>query len=152
MTLVELTVVLAVIAIVMTMVVSFTVLINKHKAKTSEEFLFLENIAKIKEEVLEWFTAVDGEVTKFEATDGELVAKVGATQSKAFYVSGVLTLGEDTFMLSGVDSIVFSSNEQLMKCTIYATINGSIRQSVFVFSPRAGQIILNQSQQGGSNA
>ena len=151
-TLVELTVVLAVIAIVMTMIVSFTVLIKRHQSKNDQEFLFLETYSKVKKDFLEWFFTVDGENTVYSILGGDLVATNDGGVSKLSFANGTLTVGDSVVVVSNVDSIVFFATDQLIKCTVYATINGVPKGLSFAFSPRCGRVLPNQSQQGGSNA
>ena len=131
---------------------TFTVLINKHKAKTSEEFLFLEKCSNLKEDILEWFTLTDGNATVYSVQKGWFVATVGGVESSIVYIDGVLTIGEDNINLDGINSILFFSNDQFIKCTIYATVGNKQKQTSFAFSPRCGYVVSNQSQQGGSNA
>ena len=151
-TLVELTVVLAVIAIVMTMIVSFTVLIKRHQSKNDQEFLFLEKTSDLKKDILEWFTFTDGDSTLYSIQNGELVATVGGVRSSVLFFDGVLTVGEDRITTQGVDGVLFFSQGQVIKCTFYATIGNKQKQISFVFSPRCGYVLNSQSQQGGFNA
>ena len=151
-TMVELTVVLAVIAIVMTMIVSFTVLVKRHQTKNSDEYLFLETYSSLKQDFLEWMTYVDATNTTYYVQNGELLANNDGNVSKLSYADGILTVGDNVTTLSRVDSIVFVARENIIKCTLYATVNGKVKQTSFALCPRCGSVSTNQSQQGGSNA
>ena len=145
-TLVELSIVLALLAILTTMFASFSVLMNGFAAENKAEYEFLEDHAILKERLCTWVAENDVSGSVFKANDdGTLTVTQNGDETSAKSASfkdGVLTLGdEERKGLDTIDGMTFTSNEKLIKCVTYRIgKNGQKIESSFVFSLRCGQI------------
>lgn len=141
-TLVELCVVLALIAILSTMTVSFSALMSGYARSNKAQYNFLEDCAEVKENVNEWAYQADSANTVFAvSTDGTLTV-TGNSEQTVHFANGVLFLGEkEVDSLEEIDSLAFYTNGNLIKCVIHRTDdNGKEWEHSFVFSLRCGTI------------
>lgn len=142
-TLVELCVVLALLAILTTMTVSFSVLMNGFATDNKAEYEFLEDCTKIENKLTEWARYNDTEDSTFVVgADGTLQISRAGTKTAIAFSDGVLSFGtEQKDSLNAVDGLHFSTNDTLIKCTIFRyDENGNKMESSFVFSLRSGTI------------
>lgn len=142
-TLVELCVVLALLAILTTMIVSFSVLMNGFAAENKAEYDFLEDHAKLKEELCTWAAENDVTGSIFKANeDGTLSVTENGTEKTVSFADGILTLGgEQKAGLDEIDGVIFTANDKLVKCVTYRIAkNGERIEHSFVFSLRCGVI------------
>ena len=142
-TLVELCIVLALLAILTTMTVSFTVLMNGFAADNQVEYEFLEDHATLKEELSAWMAENDVSGSVFSVSEGgTLTVTADATEKAVSFNDGSLTLGgEQKSGLNAIDGITFTANDKLIKCVTYRIAkNGKRIESNFVFPLRCGTI------------
>lgn len=120
-TLVELTIVLLLVAILSTMTVSFSTLVSGYAKNNRAEYEFMEQCAKLKEELTLWVSMQDGTDVTFTVQNDSLQA------------------GSETFTYTDtqIKSITYTANGNLIKCTVTGT-NGS--EQAFVLYPRCGSI------------
>ena len=142
-TLVELSVVLALIAMLITATVSFSVLMNGYSTKNEAEYEFLEDHATVKNAVCTFASEYDvpGNVFTMKG-DGTFAVNDNGTERNVSFSDGVLSLGgRRTEDLDGIDGISFTTNGNLIKCVTYNTGNDGVRnESSFVFSLRIATI------------
>ena len=142
-TLVELSIVLALSAILVTMVVSFSVLMNGFASENKAEYDFLEDHAVLREELCTWVAENDVTGSIFKANNnGTLSVTGGEALKTARFAGGVLILGEEQRAgLDDIDGIYFTSEGKLIKCTTYRIAeNRELIEHSFVFSLRCGVI------------
>jgi prepilin-type N-terminal cleavage/methylation domain-containing protein len=147
-TLVELCVVLALLAILTTMTVSFSVLMNGFAAENKAEYEFLEDHAALKEKLCTWVAENDMSGNVFTVnTDETLTVTENGTEKNVSFADGVLTLGgEQKVAFDAIDGVIFASNDKLIKCVTYRIAeNGERIEHSFVFSLRCGTI---QNEEG----
>lgn len=140
-TLVELCVVLALLAILTTMIVSFSVLMNGFAAENKAQYEFLEDHAALRRRLCAWAAENDVEGCVFTANDdGTLTVAANGTEKAVSFSDGILTLGEDQRSgLDAIEGVTFTSNGKLVKCTAYRKEKNGVRmESSFVFSLRCG--------------
>lgn len=138
-TLVELSVVLALIAILTTMIASFSVLMNGFASESKTEYKFSEDHATLKDVFGIWIAENDAKGNVFAVgIDGTLTV---AGRSVSFS-DGVLSLGEKQRSgLDSIDGVSFTTNGKLLKCVTYRIgKNGERTENSFVFSLRAADL------------
>ena len=142
-TLVELCVVLALLAILTTMIVSFSVMMSGFAAENKIEYEFLEDHAALKEKLCTWVAENDVSGSVFAINEGGIltVTRNGIEKSVSF-ADGDLSLAEEKIKgLDSIEGMSFTSNEKLIKCVTYRTDkNGQRVERSFVFSLRCGVI------------
>ena len=120
-TLVELSVVLALLAILTTMIISFSVLMNGFAKENKAEYDFSEDHATLKKAICIWAAENDVSGNVFSVNDdGTLTVTSDGTEKNVSFDDGVLTL--DTKQRSGLDAIdgvIFTTNGKLVKCETY---------------------------------
>lgn len=146
-TLVELCVVLALLAILTTMIVSFSVLMNGFAAENKNEYKFIQNCSILKNELKEWSANTDTADSVFVVgTDGTLSVEQNGTEKSVSFTEGILTL--DSIQISNldtIDGIAFYTNNSLIKCVIYRyNDNGEREENIFVFLIRCGTIQIEE--------
>lgn len=142
-TLVELCVVLALLAILSTMIATFSVLMSDMATESKQEYDFLEDCAKLKEELCHWSAENDTPTSVFTVNnDGTLTA----AENNVSFSGGVLLLGEKRIEgLDTVEGITFSTENKLIKCVAYRSDSkGKRMESSFVFSLRAGAVATEE--------
>ena len=151
-TLVELSVVMALVAIIVTMVVSFSVLMSGFINNNNDEYSFLEDYAALKQQLLTWVAENDTPSSQFMVgLLGNLIVKENEDQKEVSFSEGVLSL--DTKQISNLDTIsrvYFTTNDKLIKCTVcpFNDSGESISEISFVFSLRSDEISV---QEGNEN-
>lgn len=120
-TLVELTIVLLLVAILSTMTVSFSTLVSGYAKNNRAEYEFMEQCAELKEELTLWVSMQDGTSVTFTIQNDSLQA------------------GDKTFTYTDtqIESIAYSTNGNLIKCTITGTNGG---EQAFVLYLRCGNV------------
>lgn len=120
-TLVELTIVLLLVAILSTMTVSFSTLVSGYAKNNRAEYEFMEQCAELKEELTLWVSMQDGTGVTFTVQNDSLQA------------------GSETFTYTDtqIKSIAYTANGNLIKCTVTGTNGG---EQAFVLYPRCGSI------------
>lgn len=149
-TLVELSIVLALLAILMSMVVSFSVLMDGFTAQNRAEYGFLEDHAKLKETLCSWANENDVSGSVFTITDATTLTVVTVDEatgnetrkSVSFDFNDentlVLSLGDEDVVLADTDGVTFSTYGKLIKCV---SCHGEQSRS-FVFSLHNGTIMV----------
>lgn len=148
-TLVEICVVLALIAILSTMIVSFSALMSGYVRSNKTQYRFLEDCAEVEENVTEWVRGADSENTVFTVdVDGSLIA-VGDFEQTVNFADGVLFLGEKTVdRFESIDGIAFYASGNLIKCVMHRTDDkGKEWEHSFAFCLRCGTIEAGEATQ-----
>ncbi len=142
-TLVELSVVLALLAILATMTVTFSTFMNGIAAKNQAEYDFYADSTTLKDELRVFLAEKDvqGGVLSI-AEDGRLVATVDGEESHVTFKNNRLFFGETESQerFEAIDGISFETCEKLVKCVTFCEINGECFENSFVLSLRASQI------------
>lgn len=142
-TLVELSVVLALVALLSTMVVSFSVFFSGFVNGNNAEYDYLEDHAALKDSLCTWLAEQDGEQSIFTPSADGLTVTNGTSQTVTFS-DGVLTMGESTVKnLDGIHAVRFSvdEDETLIKCeTFRFSDSGKKTACTFVFYVRCGTV------------
>lgn len=142
-TLVELCVVLALLTILTTMTVSFSVLMNGFAAENKAEYEFLEDHAALKKKLCTWVAENDVTDSTFKVNeDGTLCVTENETERSVSFADGILSLGgEQKAGLDAIDGVIFTANDKLIKCVTYRIAKDGERiEHSFVFSLRCGVI------------
>lgn len=141
-TVVELCVVLALVAMLTTMFVSFTVLMKGFANESESKYEFLKDSATIERELRDW-----AETQETFTIDENGVLSVG--EKAVSFSNGTLTLDDNVKItsLDTVTGVTFDSNEtETTKATlIKCTVKGSRLETTFVIYPRTAVI------EGGAN-
>lgn len=142
-TLAELVIVLALMAILTTMFISFSVLMSGFTTEHKAEYEFLEEHAALKEVFSAWVAENDTPGSVFlVAEDGTLTVTVSGTEKIVKFADGVLFLDEaqkDGY--DAIDGVTFSANEKLIKCVTHRVgKNGKQTERSFVLFLRSGTI------------
>lgn len=135
----ELCVVMAIVAIVASMIVSFTVLMKEYAVSNETGYAFLEDCSEIKDELYKW--VAENDTPDFEASadeDGErLIFEKNGESLTASFESGTLHLGGKSLKkLKAVKNIQFAVSGRLVKCTVTREGEGEKEEKVFVFARR----------------
>lgn len=145
-TLVELSIVLALIAIITGMTVTFSVLMNKFAAENTEKYDFLQDCAVVEKAIIEWVAENSTTDTKLSIGEKSLTIINDSEERKAYIVDGAFHVGEK--QLSGVGTISgvkFDFNGALIKCTLFMGEGDDSFSSSFVFAPRVKTSIEKES-------
>lgn len=149
-TLVELSVVLALLAILATMIISFSVLMSGFAKDEKKEYEFLEEYAKLKEEISEWVAKNDVTGSIFTVNSETETMTITVTKEGTENVVGTMNFKEGTLyigneeipsfdMIDGVSFTVIESGScKLIKCVVKN--NGEKIEQSFVLSLRCGVI------------
>lgn len=149
-TLVELSIVMALLAILTTMIFSFSVLMNQSTAESKEEYAFLEDCAILKENFSQWLSENDSADAVFVAAGGRL--DIVDTDTSVLFSDGTLLLGKSDRVegLDALEGVSFSTDQStgLIKCSVYRLNEKNEREYFYmVFYPRCGSI----GSQGGTS-
>lgn len=151
-TLVELSIVLALIAIITGMTVTFSVLMNKFAAENTEKYDFLQDCAVVEKAIIEWVAENSDAKTVF-TIDADKKAlnlinhpngdETNTTQWTTGLKNGTFALGAKT--IAGVGTVYrvefkFNDAKTLIKCTLFMGEGDDSFSSSFVFAPRLGSI------------
>lgn len=139
-TLVELSVVLLLIAILTGMIASFSALANKHAQDVRREYAFMEQCSTLRQELGDLIALNDQSGAKISVSeDGtELRISVEDTMLTAsFSGDGVLHLGNGTTELDKLSSVSFSVADGIIKCV---ASDGNKLQQALAFAVRCGTV------------
>ena len=144
-TLVELTVVMALVAILMVMIVSFSTMMGDFAGAEESEYAFLEDVSALKETLSDWVAENDVEGNVFYVQNDYhgigFMNLVKTTRADVSFGGG--TLETDTQVLRAgldeIESISFKIPDagSLVKCTVTGTAGGSVD---FVIALRSAEI------------
>lgn len=126
-TLTELSVVLALVAIVTAMIVSFSVMMNRQVQSERNEYNFLEDYATVKDAVYKWASENDVEGHEFK------VAKYTVNDNELYFDDddAILNVGDDSIEdLDTIESVSFDDDGKLIKCIVKSN-SGRICEFVF---------------------
>lgn len=131
-TLVELSVVIALLAILSVMTVTFSTLVGKYVSGATHDYNYSEELSDVKQKLIEEFSFSDTSESYFYiGTNGALTVcdKDGKTIKTISFESGSLTIGSDTKSYDTINKITFEIND---KCIIKCTVDGT--NDVFIYS------------------
>ena len=126
-TLVELSVVLALVAIVTVMIVSFSIMMDKFAVSAQAEYDFLEDSNILKNQIIEQISVYDVDGYNFSVVDG---SELLLTKDDDDEFSKNLDFSDDNFNTS------FEVNDKLIKCTIKSTSDDVYYNNTFVVALR----------------
>ena len=138
-TLAELVVALAILAILVTIVASFSVLMGDYAKDSGTEYAFLEDVFTLKRTLTEWAAEEDRTGAQFLIDNGSL----SINGEELLIENGVLKLGDRSLpALNTIAAITVKGNEnELVKCkAVGVKENGVILESEFVFALRAAEL------------
>lgn len=142
-TVVELSVVLALMAILVTLIISFSVLMSGFSEGNKVEYAFLKEHAALKDALCSWVAENDGPDSVFSIdNDGTLTVTANGNERTVYYTDGALSLvGARIMWLDAIDGVVFTVNDKLIKCVTYRNReNGEPIECSFVLCIRSGRI------------
>lgn len=143
-TIAELSVVLALLAILTTMITSLSIMISNFSAENSAQYAFTEDCHEVKTALTRWASEKDVVGAKFViSADGKLTLE----DDSPTIVDTVFTVGDVRVDgISAIESITFEAQEdgKLIKCTL--TQKGRATKSSFVFALRVAEV-----QEGGGS-
>ena len=153
-TLVELSVALSLFALLIAMVVSFSVLMNGYAADSKAEYGFSEDTSNLKERLSAWISENDMQNAVFTAESGTLTVTVSGiltddVESKTVSFSdGIFSLGaENAGSFDFIDVVTFELNGSLIKCTAYRIVSdGERMESSFVIALRSANTEVNANE------
>lgn len=152
-TLVELTIVMALLAIVTGITVSFSVLMKDVTADNRDEYEFLEQNIELKEAICAWVAENDVEGSKFTANGDTLIVENAGKEMTLRLSNGRLYYSDDEQQknivletdLDEITRMIFSvkGDKKLLKCeTIHENDEGNtVLTNAFVISLRLGTMI-----------
>lgn len=147
-TLVELSVVMALLAIVGTMIVSFSVFMGGFVSNNKAEYRFLEEHAALKEELTLWVAENDTPDSVFSiGISGNLIIQANGRQKNVSFMNGVLSLDTEQIPdFETIDLVSFTANDKLIKCTTHHFDDGGklTAELCFVFSLRSAEISVQE--------
>ena len=142
-TLVELSVVIALLAILVTMTVTFTMAMNGFVDVNRAEYDYLEEHSKLKEEISNWITENDVQGNNFSDTVDKdisvLEVHINEERKTAKFENGILDLnGREIKGFDSIASVTFDTiGGELIKCTTSTT---SGKSQTFVVWMRFAEI------------
>lgn len=142
-TIVELSVVLALLAIITGMTVTFSVLTHEFAAENTRKYDFLQDCAVIEKEITEWAAENSNAETVFTITEDGKKLMISENQNAYIDTDGAFHVGSER--LSGVGTVYrvkfeFNDAKTLIKCTLFMGEGDDSFSSSFVFAPRLGRI------------
>lgn len=138
-TLAELSVVLAIVAIVGTMVASFSGMMGKHRDSIEDQYDFLNDCATFKNTFLVWVSEYDTAGATFTVDGGKLA--VDGKKVEFSSIAGTLSFaGKKLENLKSIREVKFTAEGELIKCTLTAKEDADKTESSFVFSLRSATI------------
>ena len=139
-TLVELSVVMAVMVILAGMVVSFSVLMRGHAEDISAQNEFSTDVSAAEKAITTWLSEKDVKDAVFKVENGSfsvLAEKITFNPNAHALVLGDKVVSE----LFSIEGVVFETNGTLIKWTIRRTVDGAQETRSFVFYPRLADIL-----------
>ncbi len=152
-TVLELSIVLAIVAIVSASVATFSVMFAKRVNSNNKKLSLMQDVVKAQSLIDSWVNEIytlNGEIV---VLDGQLVANVSGENYQLYLSNGMLVgkipTGERSVELSIVSQIDFSvkekSGDKLYYCNLSYTFekdSDQFKNYVFTVSPRVGDVIL----------
>lgn len=129
---------MAIMAILLTMIVSFSVLMNRQAVSHAGQYTFATESIEIREAIEEWIAEKDTEGTVITVKEGSLEAGGEAL----FFRAGVLSNKDTEY--KETDDVFFyvTENEKLIKCVLCRESDeGDIEERAYVFSLRAATAV-----------
>ena len=137
MTLAELMVSVAVVAIMAVMVVSFATLLSGRTADNNENLAFQQDLALAQAQVEGWMAANTGETLSLD--NKAVTAEEGDTLSFAYHT---LTAGENSITLDTVESVTFELVDKNPDYLLFCTVTSTDGQTyTFCVNPRIGETV-----------
>lgn len=135
-TLVELSVALALIAILVTMVTTFSVMMHKLSSNAQKEYSFIEDSASLSLEARKWISLYDCEGNSFSLSDGKLTV----TDS----LGELIAVSDFTNDFSSIEEISFSLCDSIIKCNTRNGLDEACIERSFVFFVRCASVSLEE--------
>ena len=136
MTLAELMVAMGMVAIMIVMIVSFTMLMTGHTQGNGERLVFQQDFAVVKAQVEGWMNANAGQ----ELTEENDTVKAGDSTLKFQY--NVLTAGDNTYRTESIESVTFDLVNKGDEYLLFCTVTGADEVSyTFCVNPRVGETV-----------
>ena len=129
-TLVELSVVLALVAIVTVMIVSFSIMMDKFAVSAQAEYDFLEDSNILKNQIIEQISVYDVYGYNFSVVDGSYPENNKLLITKGDDIIEKLDFSDDNFNTS------FEVSDKLIKCTIKSSNESIFYNNTFVVALR----------------
>lgn len=149
-TIAELSVVMALIAIITAMTVSFTVVMNDVTAQNRTQYDFLQDCAVVEDELTDWVALNDVSGAVFTVGQEGVLTVVTSGETSTVSIAGsVLSMGseqahnlEQVHGVGTIGKITFSTNDYntLIKC-VMTRIDNEAQSCSFVFSLRIATIV-----------
>ena len=138
-TLAELCIVLALVAIVSVMIVSFSTLMGDHTTALDDQYDFLADCAVLESALRIWVAEYDVPGNTFTVDESKKLAISGTTGVE--FRNGALSLGQKKVQgLKTIQKVEFDTNEAVVKCTVTAKDGVETTTYSFIFSLRAGAL------------
>ena len=134
-TLVELSVVLALVAIVTVMIVSFSIMMDKFAVSAQAEYDFLEDSNILKNQIIEQISLYDVAGNEFSVVDGSDTENDYLEITKDDAPTEKLVFGDNDF------DITLETNGNLIKCTIKSTNKSVFYKNTFVVALRCASTV-----------
>ncbi len=130
-TLVELSVVIALLAILSVMTVTFSTLVGKYVSSATHDYNYSEELSDVKQKLIKELSFLDTSESYFDIYNGALTIcdKDGKKVKTISFEGGSLTIGSDTKSYDTINKITFEMND---KCIIKCTVDGT--DDVFIYS------------------
>lgn len=130
-TLVELSVVIALLAILSVMTVTFSTLVGKYVSSATHDYNYSEELSDVKQKLIKELSFLDTSESYFDIYNGALTIcdKDGKKVKTISFEGGSLTIGSDTKSYDTINKITFEMND---KCIIKCTVDGT--NDVFIYS------------------
>ncbi len=144
-TLVELSIVLVLVAILGVMTVSFTTLVSGYSGGIQKEYEFLEQCDRFERTLTDWAGECDSAGHSFTVYSNVLKSQKSSettsidikfkSDSHSLHFGG----SSDTYVFSAIGGVTFAKHGQMIKCTLTCASDDSIQKS-FVFSLRCADV------------
>ncbi len=141
-TLMELCIVIALVAILSTMVVSFSVLTTRRSRAAEERLSAMEEIAEIEVVVEAWFGAMDERAHLVSVSDegGALVLDGDELRFEDSRLTGTVTGGSGySLPVEYVTGVEFSQSGEVYFCRVMYEVSGEGESITFCVNPRVGE-------------
>lgn len=148
-TLMELTIVLAIVSIVSVMAITFSALISGKISVSTKKLNFMQDVNLVETSLEAWVDELILQEADFVVEDGVLKAVKNSTNYTVRVEYGVLVAVFPTRTLTinaeSIDSlsveIVKKDNERLFLCTVSTTIKNTPNFYVFTINPYVGDVV-----------
>ena len=144
MTLAELLVALALVAIMIVMILSFVTLITGHTQTNGERLAFQQDFAAVKAQVEAWMDTNAGTELTWDnqVDDTDWYRSVKAGESVLSFQNNTLTLGSYTYRVEKIRSITFHLEENEGEYLLFCAVTGVNGENyTFCVNPRVGETV-----------